>query len=130
MSTRSHRWSRALGAGLACLALQSQAVTQDNFLVRDTKDIIELCSVLPTDPLYVAATHFCQGYVVGAYRYQESFYNGPEFSPLVCPPEPKPSRNQAIAQFIAWAKTHPEYGKEPAVDTLMRYLVEHWRCKD
>ncbi len=128
MSTIGRRWSITGGAALTCLALQSQAVTQDNFLVRNTQDIIELCTVSPSDPLYVAATHFCQGYLVGAYHYQEAFYSGPEFSPLVCPPEPKPSRNQAIEQFIEWAKAHPEYAKERAVDTAMRFAVERWPC--
>jgi hypothetical protein len=130
MSTFTRRWAGVAGAALAGLAMQSQAVTQDNFLVRNTQDIIELCSVTPTDPLYTAATHFCQGYLVGAYHYQEAFYNGPGLSPLVCPPNPKPSRNQAIAQFVEWAKSHPEYAQERTVDTLMKYLVENWPCKD
>lgn len=129
MSARNRRWSCFAGLVLVGLTPQSQAVTQDNFLARNTQDIIELCTVAPADPLYVAATHFCHGYLVGAYQFQEAFYNGPDISPLVCPPEPKPSRNQAIAQFIEWAKSHPEYAKERAVDTEMRFLVKQWPCK-
>lgn len=37
------------------LATQSQAATKDNFLARNTKDIVELCTVAPTDPLYKEA---------------------------------------------------------------------------
>jgi hypothetical protein len=81
------------------------------------------------DPLYMAAVHFCEGYLVGAYHYQEALYSGPDQTPLVCPPNPKPSRDQAIAEYIAWAKSHPEYGKELAVNTMMKYLIEHWPCQ-
>lgn len=114
---------------LAGFAAQSYAVMQDNFLARDTNDIIELCSVQADDPLYTAAVHFCHGYLVGAYQYQEALHSGPGRTPLVCPPDPKPSRNQAIAEFIAWAKSHPEYGRERAVNTMFKYLIERWPCK-
>ena len=52
---------------VGCLAMQSQAATKDNFLARDTQDIIELCSVSPSDPLYTEAIHFCHGYLVSGY---------------------------------------------------------------
>lgn len=130
MSTFIHRWSSIAGAALFLLATESQAVTQENFLARDTQDIVELCTAPTTDPLYVAATHFCQGYLVGAYHYQEAFYNESGLGPLVCPPNPKPSRNEAIGRFVGWVKTHPEYLKERTVDTMMKYLVDHWPCKD
>ena len=80
---------------LAGFAAQPYAVTQDNFLARDTNDIIELCSAQADDPLYTAAVHFCHGY----------------------------------AEFIAWAKSHPEYGRERAVNTMFKYLIERWPCK-
>ncbi|HUL14134.1 MAG TPA: Rap1a/Tai family immunity protein [Methylococcaceae bacterium] len=130
MSTRIRRWGSVAGAALTCLAIESQAVTQDNFLARNTQDIVELCTVSATDPLYVAATHFCQGYLVGAYHYQEAFYSEPGLTPLVCPPNPKPSRNEAIAQFIRWAQSHPQYLKERTVDSMMKFLIETWPCKD
>ena len=38
----------ALGL-LACTGLPAQAVTPDQFVVRDTRDIIELCTTAKTD---------------------------------------------------------------------------------
>lgn len=115
---------------MGCLATQSQAATNDNFLARNTQDIIELCTASPTDPLYKEALHFCHGYLVGVYQYQHDFYSEPGFSPLVCPPTPKPSRNQTIAEYVEWVKTHPEYLQERTVDTVMKFLIEKFPCAD
>ena len=119
----------ALGL-LAFTGLPAQAVTPDQFIVHDTRDIIELCTTPKTDPLYTAAIHFCHGYLVGAYQYQEALYSGPGLKPVVCPPEPKPTRNEAIAQYIEWAKAHPEYGNDRAVNTSAKFLAETWPCKE
>jgi hypothetical protein len=48
---------------------------------------------------------------------------------LVCPPDPPPTRNAAIAGFIAWAQAHPQYMSEPPVETEFRYFMETWPCK-
>lgn len=121
----------------ACLALgllgglgAAQAATNpEQFTVRNTQDIIAVCSTAPDDPLYTAAIHFCHGYLVGAFQYQQALYDGPGLKPVVCPPEPKPTRNQAVARFIEWAKAHPEHGNERAVESLGRFLSETWPCK-
>jgi hypothetical protein len=47
----------------------SGAVARDNFLLRNTQDLIELCTVKDNDPLRDAAIAFCHGYGVGAYHY-------------------------------------------------------------
>ena len=124
------------------LAMQSQAATKDNFLARDTQDIIELCQVSPNDPLYTQAIHFCHGYLVGAFHYQMVFYSRPGFSPLVCLPERNlsatetmaehvgMSRTKTIAEYVQWAQNNPDYLKEPAVDTLMKFLIDKYPCKD
>ena len=130
MSTPIHRVRSLAGAALVLLTTQSQAVTQDNFLARNTQDIVALCTAPANDPLYVAATHFCQGYLVGAYHYQQAFYSESNLKLPFCPPDPKPSRNEAIAQFVEWAKGHPEYLQDRPVDTMMKFLVESWPCKD
>ena len=109
--------------------LIAQAATPQHFEVKQTKDIIELCSVSADDPLYVAAIHFCHGYLVGAYRYHEASTAGPGQTPTVCPPDPKPSRNEAIGMFVNWVKAHPQYMNERPVDTLARFLNTEWSCE-
>lgn len=120
----------ACGSALAGLALQAQAVTEEQFVVRNTQDIIEICTTPPTDPLYTAAANFCQGYLLGAYHYQDALYQGPGLKPVVCLPDPRPTRNEGIAQYVEWAKAHPEYAQDRAVDTLSKFLAETWPCKN
>jgi hypothetical protein len=105
------------------------AVTEEDFLVRNAQDLIDLCTTPQDDPLHAAAVHFCTGYLVGAYHYHESLHSGPDSQPLVCPPDPKPTRQQAITEFVAWAQAHPEYGNERPVDVMFRFMAERWPCK-
>jgi hypothetical protein len=55
--------------------------------------------------------------------------SGPKAKPLVCPPDPPPSRNGVITGFMGWAQAHPQYMNEAPVETEFRYLTEAWPCK-
>ena len=126
----TRRLARFGFGALACLGLQAQAATAEQFVVHNTQDIVEVCSTPQSDPLYTAAVHFCQGYLVGAYHYQEALYAGPGVKPVVCLPEPKPTRNEGVAKFVQWAKAHPEYAKDRAVEAFSKFLAETWPCKE
>lgn len=106
----------------------SNAADEKDFEVKTTQNIINLCTASPDDPLYTQAVNFCHGFLVGAYHYYAAQASGPEGLKMVCPPEPPPSRNEAIAMFIEWVKAHPEYGDEPPVETEFRFLIETWPC--
>ena len=90
--------------------------------------MINLCTAAPDDPLYQQAVNFCHGYLVGAFHYYEAASSGPGGVELVCPPTPRPSRNNSIDMFIDWAKAHPQYWNEPPVETEFRFLMEKWPC--
>jgi hypothetical protein len=105
------------------------AVTDDDFLVDNTEDLINLCSVSPKDPLYFQAINFCHGFMVGAYHYHVASLKGKEDEKWVCLPESPPSRNKIIEMFVDWAKARPQYWKEEAVETEFRFLKETWPCK-
>lgn len=105
------------------------SVTEDDFVAKTTQDLINLCTASPQDPKYREAIHFCQGYLVGAYHFDQAQAANKSEIKLVCFTDPKPSRNQAIELFIAWAKQHPEYMNEMPVETEFRFLTEKWPCK-
>jgi hypothetical protein len=44
------------------------AVTEENFLVRTTADLVALCTAERGDPLVTAALNFCHGFGVGVYQ--------------------------------------------------------------
>ncbi len=105
------------------------AVSQEDFKVHTTENLINLCTAASDDPLFAQAVNFCHGFLVGSYRYHEAIARGPKGRRLVCPPDPKPSRNEAIDKFVDWAKAHPEYMNEPPVETEFRFLMEQWPCR-
>ena len=105
------------------------AVSEKDFEVQATENIVNLCTAPPDDPLYHQAVNFCHGYLVGAFHYYEAQTSGPEAIKFVCPPDPRPSRNDTIDMFIEWAKAHPQHMKETPVETEFRFLMEKWPCK-
>jgi len=106
------------------------AVEKDDFLVDTTADLIELCTAPAGDPLHKEATHFCIGFLVGAYHYHVVATMGPDGKRLVCPPDPPPPRVQVVTRFVDWVKNHPEYLNEEPVDTWFRFLIETYPCKN
>ncbi len=105
------------------------AVTAEDFEVKTTQSLLNLCAVSANDPLAKEAIQMCQGYLVGAYDYHMAENSGPGGQPLVCLPKPEPSRNEVTAMFVAWVKAHPQYMKESPVETEFRFLTEKWPCK-
>ena len=105
------------------------AVSEKDFEVQTTENIVNLCTAAPDDPLYHQAVNFCHGYLVGAYRYYEAAGSGPAGLKLVCLPDPMPSRNETIDMFVEWAKAHPQHWGETPVETEFRFLMEKWPCK-
>ena len=117
----------ALAATLALVPQVARAEFEtEDFRIRSAQDLIDLCSVKSSDPLYASAIHFCHGFVSGAWQYHQSTEGGPKGQPLVCPPEPPPTRDQAVGMFVAWSATNADKLTEPAVDALFRFLIEKY----
>jgi len=112
---------------LFALASPAFAAGPPQFQVRDTADYVALCSMPPSDDNYASAIAFCHGFGVGAYHYYHQ--STQPVDRFVCPPNPAPKRGEVISGFVAWAKTHPEIMKQPAVDSIFRYLHGIWPCK-
>ena len=125
------RMSWGLGA-LACLALSvgaaRAAVTEDSFLLHNTTDLVDLCSATQSDPLYTAATNFCHGFAVGAFRVLQEENRARRANQLFCIPDPVPSRNQAIAGFVQWAKGDAARTTMSPQDALAAYLSDQYKC--
>ncbi|HET6183075.1 MAG TPA: Rap1a/Tai family immunity protein [Acetobacteraceae bacterium] len=115
-----------------CAALSgepaSAAVSQETFLVRTTGDLVALCSASPSDPLYVAAIHFCEGFGVGVFRTLEQEDAADPAHRLFCMTEPVPSRDAATASFVRWANTDPSRLSEPPEDGIADYLAHKYPC--
>lgn len=105
------------------------AVSQQDFQVDTTEQLLNLCSATPDDPFYTHAMNFCHGYLVGAYDYYEAAHAIGKGPKMVCFPDPPPSRNDAINMFVEWAKAHPQYWQKKPVNTEFRFLTEKYPCE-
>lgn len=126
----SHVVAFAAALFAAPVITSARAVTTDNFLVRTTADYVALCETARTDANYVAAVHFCQGFASGAYQYYVALSQAAPAERFVCFSDPAPSRDEAIASFLVWARAHPDQMSKPAVDSIFRYLGETYPCSE
>src|SRR6266481_327630 len=105
------------------------AITQDEFRLRSGADVVALCSTPASDPLYAAAVHMCHGFGAGTYQTIMALTRHEKLTPLICPPEPVPSRNEVVGRFLEWAKGNPERLTEPAVEVLGRFFITESPCR-
>jgi len=126
---RTSRWLSALAVCAAALPPLARAdVSQDNFLLRNTGDLIAVCSAAQSDPLYTAATNFCQGFVLGVFRVLNEEDVARRSRRLFCPPDPTPSRNEAIDAFVKWAITTPGQADALPADGIASYMSQTYPC--
>ncbi len=104
------------------------AASEDQFHVRTTGDYVALCTAAPDQPNYVAAIHFCQGFASGAYQYYSSLAGKSPDDRFVCLSNPPPSRDQALAAFVAWVRANPSAQNDPPVESIFRYLAQTYPC--
>src|SRR6478609_7590073 len=83
------------------------ALNGDSFLVRNTTDLVDLCSATQSDPLRVAAMNFCYGFTVAAFRFLWNEDMTRPSSHHLCVPVPQPTRDEVLANFSGWARATP-----------------------
>jgi hypothetical protein len=125
-----------LGKSLAALFIAAWlappafgAVTEEDFTLKTTANLLNLCSVAADDPRAREAIHMCHGYLVGALHFYEAEVAGSPGERLVCLPEKRPARDEAIAMFVQWAEVRPLFFLELPVQTEFRFFSETWPCK-
>lgn len=120
-------WTAAVG--LVLLASSApRAETEANFGANTTGDLVELCAAVPDNGMGTAAVNFCEGFAQGAVLVEmqnQAAFRGPK---LFCMPNPPPSRNQALSEFVNWARASPDRLAQSSTDGLFRFLSERYPC--
>ena len=112
--------------------LAGAAVTDEDFVLSTTQNLVNLCSVSADDPRAKEAIQMCEGYMLGSYQFYLATNTGKGDRGdmrLVCMPNHTPSRNEVAAMFVAWDKANPQYMKEATVDSEFRFMSARWPCK-
>ena len=121
-------WTAAAALMLVLCPGAGHAVTEANFAARTTGDIVELCDPQSDSALASAAVNFCSGFAQGAVSVQMAHDAGSRSMKLFCLPDPPPTRNEALKEFVQWARPSPERMSAPAADGLIRFLGERYPC--
>lgn len=122
----------AAGLSLMSASVASAApVTQDNFLLKTTGDLVNLCGADQKDPLYTAAVNFCHGFAVGTFRMVEIQEAASRIKrKQVCVAnDPNATRESAIAAFVPWAADRPKTLASAPSDGFTEYLIAKFPCK-
>ena len=116
-------------AMLAFARPSSAAVTEDSFQLRNTGDLVELCSTVQSDPLYTPARNFCEGFAVGVFRVLQEQDLAKRSGRMFCLPQPSPTRDEAIASFVQWVKMDARRTEQSAADGIASYLAQQFPCR-
>jgi hypothetical protein len=71
----------------------------------------------------------CHGFGAGTFQTIMALTRHEKLEPVLCPPEPTPSRNETVARFLEWAKRNPQHLTEPAVELVGRFLIVTFGCR-
>ena len=121
---------------IACVAtllmmlssLAQAGVSEENFTLDTTADLIALCGVDAEDPHAVAAIHMCHGYVTGLVHFHILIGRAFEGHVFCMGDAERPSRDQFVAMLVEWSRAHPEHDSLEAVDGVLQWAAETYPC--
>ena len=118
-------------AGLLVLPSSAQAnVTEANFKLDTTADLVALCGVAAEYPNVDAAIHMCHGYVLGLIH-MHILLGKPLNGRFFCvSDEQRPTRDEFVAKFVGWSRSHPEHSSKEAADGVLRWVADTYPCSE
>jgi hypothetical protein len=123
---------KGLTAGVALLLATASgvghAVTDADFAAKTTADIVALCDPQSDSAIANAAVNFCSGFAQGAVSVEEAHDAGSRSMKLFCLPDPAPTRNETLSEFVKWARASPDRMNASAVNGLIGFLGERFPC--
>lgn len=89
-----------------------------------TASFVELCK----NPGDVEGRSFCFGFGEGVYQgYLAN--RSPNAKPTICFNNQSETRNEVLQKFLVWTKANPQFNKDKAANSLMRFFAQNYPCK-
>lgn len=89
-----------------------------------TAAFVELCK----NPDDLQGRSFCFGFGEGVYQgYLAN--RRTDAKPAICFVNKSETRDEVLQKFLAWTKTNPQFNKEKAAKTLLRFFTDNYPCK-
>ena len=108
----------------------ADAVEDIAFVLRNTGDLVDVCSIAEGDPRHLNAIHACMGYLEGVVDYHDAITEHEALKPLICYP-PTATRQIGLQVFIDWGQANRDDEKlmgEPSVIGMVKALADKWPC--
>ena len=117
----------ALAAAVApCAAwAQTDGYTLDDFQLRTSGDLLDICAMDTSHADYWEARGFCLGFVAGGIHYHEALAAGGDVPRIACPAAGV-TRSDVVEAFGVYAEAHPEHLDERPMETVFRAVVDRW----
>jgi Rap1a immunity proteins len=115
-----------LAAACVALPVAAHAQRQISLHARTAGELAELCGVKPRETAADAKINYCHGFAQGVV--DAELIKAGDKKPF-CWPNPPPSRDATLAQFVDWVRALPAHSSEGAVEGLMQFLTERYPCK-
>jgi hypothetical protein len=119
----------ALGVALASFAswAQTDGYTLDDYQLRTSGSLLDICSLDASNDNYWEARGFCLGYFTGGIDLHDALAASRDYPRIACPSDGV-TRDDVVATFVTYARSHPEYLNERPMDTVFRAVVDRWPC--
>jgi hypothetical protein len=129
---RTRLISAAFGTALLAGAMSqvSGSVTGEDFHLKSTEDLYQVCSVAADASDFVPATYECRGFIKGAVGYHDAVTAKEHLSRLICYTETA-TVEEGRQAFVAWARANAgnkELMQEQPVVGLVRALKAKYPC--
>ncbi len=103
-------------------------VTEENFALDTTRDLVALCGVDAADPNAMSAIHMCHGYFTGIVHFHKLMGDALEGKVFCMKAKGEPTRDQAVAMLVEWSRAHPEHDSMEAIDGVLRWAADTYPC--
>jgi hypothetical protein len=126
------RVAAACGAVAFSLAFGAQAVDEEDFRLRTTEDLYQLCGVTSKSPNYVPAVYGCRGFLAGVVQYHDAVTDRKNLKRLICY-GPEATIEDGRTAFLQWAEVHAKDAQlmqELPVIGAVRGLAAKYPCPE
>ena len=110
-----------LTAAVAALSLGFTTAAHANKAM-STEELVSYCA--GKEGTFVTCEIYAQA-VYDTYLVYSQHKKSPKF---ICVNQPAPPRKEVIQEYVAWAQAHPKYAKDPAADSILRFLGGRFPC--
>jgi hypothetical protein len=114
------------------LAFSAEAVDEEDFSLKTTEDLYQLCGETSKSPNYIPSIYACRGFLRGVVQYHDAVSDRENLKRLICY-GPEATIEDGRTAFLQWAEMHAkdaELMQEKPVIGAVRGLAAKYPCPD